>query len=292
MTDIAVVYAAQNELGEGPLWLADEQQLFWLDMRQGIIWRYAVATGAVASFALGLFVSAIAPRQAGGFVVATQHGFATWQPGQPLSWLVDPESHLPANRFNDGAVDSHGRMWAATLTDGDDQTTVPHGSLYRLDPDGQAQGMDTGFYVSNGLGWSPDNRTMYFTDSWQRIIFAYDFDAASGQISHRRPFILVPEGKGLPDGLAIDAEGYLWSACWGGGRIIRYAPDGQVEREIALPVSYPTSCAFGGPDLTTLYITSAWTALTPEQRQAEPLAGAVLRLHAPCPGLPTLPYAG
>lgn len=285
MTDIAVVAAARTELGEGPLWLDPEQQLVWLDLKRGTILRLTPSSGELTSHDLGIAIGTIARRRGGGFVLATQRGFATWQWGEAPQWLGDPEAHLHTNRFNDGAVDSHGRLWAATLAEGPEATTAPGGSLYRLDAAGQVRRMDTGFFISNGLAWSPDDRTMYFTDSLPRIIFAYDFDAATGEIANRRPFISVPEAHGLPDGLAVDVEGCLWSACWGAGLLIRYDPQGRVERQVHLPVSYPTSCAFGGPDGRTLYVTSAWTALTPEQHRREPIAGAVLSLEAPARGL-------
>jgi sugar lactone lactonase YvrE len=184
-------------------------------------------------------------------------------------------------RFNDGKTDRQGRFWAGKMSD------RPGNSLFRLDVDLSVHRMESSIICSNGLGWSPDNRIFYYTDSIARLIYAYDFDAGSGDICNRRVFTQVPQdaGEGLPDGMAVDEEGCIWSARWGGWKVVRYTPDAQIEREIPMPVEFPTSCAFGGPDLKDLYITSAWVEVLPERRAGQPMAGDVFRLQTEVRGI-------
>ncbi|HEV2579310.1 MAG TPA: SMP-30/gluconolactonase/LRE family protein, partial [Ktedonobacteraceae bacterium] len=176
--------------------------------------------------------------------------------------------------------------------DPEDDSRQPEGSLYRLDPDHSLHVMETNIRISNGIGWSPDRRLMYFTDSPLRMIYVYDFDAASGALENRRPFVHTPTEKGVPDGLTVDSEGFIWSACWGGWKITRYDPAGKVERVLQLPVQYPTSCAFGGASLDELFITSAWTALSEEKRRQQPLAGDLFRADVGVKGLEEPKFAG
>ena len=168
----------------------------------------------------------------------------------------------------------------------------PVNSLFRLDPDRSIHRMESGICISNGLGWSPDLSTFYYTDSLTRMIYAYDYEAQTGAIRNRRVFDHVPQDGGLPDGLAVDTQGYIWSARWGGWKVVRYAPDGRVDREVAIPVEFPTSCAFGGENLNELYITSAWIEVLPTARSAQPLAGDLFRLKVDVPGLPEPFFAG
>jgi sugar lactone lactonase YvrE len=235
-------------------------------------------------------VGAVVPRRRGGLVAAMQNGFKAVDPETgAVSLIANPEADKPGNRFNDGKCDRRGRFWAATMAI---DTQPGEGSLYRLDTDGRVSRMDTGFHVSNGLGWSPDNRRFYFTDSGPKRIYVYDFDLEGGAVENRRTFVQVPDGVGVPDGLAVDAEGFVWSAHWDGWCVTRYDPDGKVDRVINLPVPRPTSCAFGGPDLTTLYITSARIRLSAGQLAEAPLSGSVFALQSGIRGLPEMPYAG
>jgi sugar lactone lactonase YvrE len=275
MNELEHVLAVQNELGEGPVWNHEEQSLYWVDINRGHFHRLHPATGAHDVFDVGLPVGTLAFRASGGLVLATRDGFAFWDPEtQALRFIADPEPGKPDARFNDGAVDRQGRFWAGTIS------KEPTSSLYRLDPDGSVHRMESGVTVSNGIGWSPDDRTMYFTDSPLRVIYAYDFDPATGAIENRRPFIHTPERAGVPDGLTVDSEGFIWSARWGGWKVTRYDPAGKAEREIQLSVQYPTSCTFGGPQLDELYITSAWAALSEAERADQPWAGDLFRLQA------------
>jgi L-arabinonolactonase len=203
--------------------------------------------------------------------------------------ICDPESHLPLNRFNDGKVDRAGRLWAGTMDDG---CSGPVGSLYRLDTTGQVAQMATGFICSNGLGWSPDNRILYFTDSMIRTIWAYEFDLTTGSLGGRSVFAQLEASDGVPDGLTVDSEGFVWSAIWDGWRVIRYAPNGRVDREIRMPVQRPSSCMFGGADMKTLFITSACVELGWNALSRGPLAGALFALECEIPGLAETPFMG
>jgi sugar lactone lactonase YvrE len=168
------------------------------------------------------------------------------------------------------------------------------GRLFRLDPGGSVHRMETGLTISNGLGWSPDQRFFYLTDTLRRRIYRYEYDPASGEIANRQDWVRVPEapGEGLPDGLAVDREGFIWSARWDGWKLVRYDPDGRLEREVRVPVARPTSCAFGGPGLGDLYVTSAWSGLDETTRRSQPWAGDILRLQAGFSGREPFTFAG
>ena len=162
---------------------------------------------------------------------------------------------------------------------------MPTSSLYRLDSDGSLHTMEGGLTIANGMGWSPDGKTMYLTDTRRHLIYAYDFDGATGSISNRRNFVQVPVDDGFPDGLTVDSKGFVWSARWAGSCIVRYDPDGKLERKVELPASHVTCCAFGGPDLTDLYITTAWNEMSDEEHAREPLAGDLFRLRTGIKGV-------
>ena len=279
MEDIERVLPAANKLGEGPLWSVGEQALYWVDIEGDCFHRFYPDTGKLDSFQVGQPIGCLAFRASGGLVLALRDGLAFWDiKTQNLEITANPESGRENARFNDGRVDSQGRLWAGTL--GEDSNSC----LYRFDPDGTVHTMETGITISNGIGWSPDDKTMYYTDSALRVIYAYDFDLSDGEITNQRKFVQVPVTEGFPDGLTVDKEGFVWSAHWDGWRITRYDPDGQVERDIPLPVQRPTSCTFGGPDLTQLFITSAWTGLSEIDRREQPWAGDLLRIQTDLQG--------
>ena len=169
---------------------------------------------------------------------------------------------------------------------------VAEGVRYCLDPDGSVHSMMSGVSVPNGIGWSPNNTIMYFTDSALRTIYAYDFDAEQGKITHGRVFVSTPDTPYLPDGLTVDSEGYLWNCCWDGGKILRYNPAGALERVIEVPVLRPTSCVFGGHDLDELYVTSARNGLTDEQLNMYPYSGDLFRLKTKFRGVEKFQFAG
>jgi len=198
-----------------------------------------------------------------------------------LTFLADPEADRPACRFNDGSVDPAGRFWTGSLEDGE---TRPLGRLYRLEGDGAYTVADEGFFCSNGIDWSPDDRWMYFVDSRADVIYRYAFDVHSGALGDRRIFADTSVLTGLPDGLRVDAAGDVWCAFWDGAHVTRFASDGTVAEQVPVPVLRPTSVAFGGPDLRTMYITSASIDLTDEQLTQWPLSGGVLRYDVEVPG--------
>jgi sugar lactone lactonase YvrE len=291
MSDVEHVLTIHNSLGEGPVWNADEQLLYWVDINNSCYFRLNPLTGTHERIDVGVKIGVLALRASGGLVMAVRDGFAFWNPQeQALSYIAKPWEDLPHVRFNDGAVDCGGRFWAGTMNE--DETGEILGRLWRLDPDGSVHEMETLIGTSNGIGWSPDNRTMYFTDSRLHIIYAYDFDAATGAIVNRRTFVYTPDEPGVPDGLTVDSEGFVWSACWDGAKIVRYDPDGKVERVIATPALRTTACTFGGPNLDELYITSALTGLTEEQKVQYPLSGDLFRLKTDVKGLPKYKFGG
>lgn len=285
MTEVACALAANALLGEGPLWDAVERVLYWVDIKRREIHRFDPASGRDERWTVAEEVGALAVRVRGGLVVALRSGFHFFDPGSGRTTpIVLPEPGQPGNRFNDGKPDRQGRFWVGSMDDGE---TKPSGSLYRLDPDLSCHRVIDGIVVSNALCWSPDGRTMYHADSYQRIVWAWDFDPEQGTVADRRTFFEVRrgEGEGAPDGATVDAEGFVWIAHWGGWRLSRVDPAGRVERVVPLPVRQPTCPAFGGPDLDRLYVTSASINLSEEQRARQPLAGAILVLDPGVRGL-------
>ena len=280
----------RNNLGEVPVWDAAEQALYWVDIEGCLLQRYEPATGQTIEWRLPERVCALALREAGGLILALASGFAFFDPATgDLVRLAAPEAHLPTNRFNDGKCDRRGRFWAGTM---DDRLTSRTAALYRFDADLSCRKMESGIGISNSLAWSPDDRVFYFADTLRRTIFAYDFDLDSGIIANARVFTDCADQPGTPDGSTVDSEGYLWNAQWDGWRLVRYAPDGRVDRVVPLPVQKPTSCMFGGPDLRTLYVTSAVWDLGGEPLDAQPLAGSLLALDVGVAGLPESRFAG
>lgn len=287
MSTLKHLLSSQNKLGEGALWSVEEQAFYWIDIENDTYSRLDPATNQYETFNVGKSIGVMALRASGGIVMAVQDGFAFWDPKRhQLQSIVNPEEKRPHLRFNDGAVDCKGRFWAGSMG-GENE-----GILYRLDPDGSVHAMIHEVSVPNGIGWSPDNTIMYFTDSTRYTISAFDFDAESGSISNRRIFVqTAPEG-GQPDGLTVDTEGYIWSAYWDGAKVVRYDPSGNIERTIPVPALRVTSCVFGGPDLTDLYITSANTGMTAEEMQQYPLSGDLFRLKTDIKGQIKYKYAG
>ena len=290
MAQLECVHKGEHVLGESPIWSAAEQALYWVDIQAPAIHRLDPASGRVTTWTLDEPVGSIALRAQGGLLAAMKSGFHFFDPGTAtLAPIADPEPHLPENRFNDGRCDRAGRFWAGTMSEA---SRDPVGSLYCLEPNLTVRLVRRGISVPNSLAWSPDSRVMYFADSHRRRIWAYDFDIDAGAIANERVFVNLDDHPGVPDGSTVDAEGCLWNAEHGGGRICRYAPDGRLERTIGLPVTQPTCCIFGGPDLKTLYITTARENLSPDQLAAQPLAGAVFAIEAGVSGLPEPAFAG
>jgi len=265
-------------IGEGPRWNAAEQRLYWVDFIENQnIHSWHPATRELLTFKTEAPVTALGFRRSGGLIVATRGQVATFNLATKKLSSFTSVDDRPSMRLNDGSVDANGRFWIGSMNS--EKQEEPHGSLYRFDSDGSVHTMDSGFTVSNGLGWSPDQRTFYFIDTFRRVIHAYDYAATTGSIGNRRVFAQTVESDGFPDGLAVDSEGHVLVAFWGGWKIIRYDPDGKQEREIRFPVANPTACAFGGRDRDELYVTTARLGLTQEQLAEQPMAGDLFRVR-------------
>jgi sugar lactone lactonase YvrE len=262
-------------VGESPLWHVESARLYWVDIQSKKVHRFDPLSGKNESFTLPDIVTCLAFRRQGGLILTLRKNFAFFDPDSgALEILGAVESDLPQNRFNDGRCDPQGRFWAGTM--GDKDWKAPVGNLYRLDKDGKIKCAKTHVCCSNGTAWSPDGKTMYHTETFRYTIFAYDFEPLTGEISRRRAFAeMDPKGKAFPDGLTVDAEGGVWSNHVGAGRIVRYLPDGKIDRIIEMPVPRATGCAFGGPNLDTLYITSARETMTPAELELYPLSGSL-----------------
>jgi sugar lactone lactonase YvrE len=278
-----------DHLGEGPHWDERTGELLWVDITQGRIHAWSPPDGRVRTQALGGEVSAVIPRAAApGHVVAAGHCLLLHD-GEADRTVAVVEEDLPDNRFNDCKCDPQGRLWAGTMSK---IRTAGTAALYRLVAGRELEPVIDGTTISNGLAWSPSGDTMYFIDSTTQRVDAFDFHAATGDISDRRTLIEIDEADGLPDGMTVDAEGGIWICLFGGAALRRYTHDGRLDASVPLPTTNPTSPCFGGPDLRTLYITTARHRLTPAQLSSEPLAGAVLALEPEVRGLPGNRLAG
>lgn len=256
---IECVVAASNELGEGPIWDPEEGLLYWVDgtgrrVGKPSIWRLDPRTGKTRHWSLDHDVGAMALRAGGGAVLALDDGFYLFDfdSGQ-LELITHIEAEQPRTRLNDGKCDRRGRFFAGGM---DDQEELAICGLWRLDPDLSVTRVDDGIICSNGPCWSPDDRTFYFADTFRQTMWAYDYDLATGTVSNRRDFASTVDDPGFFDGSTVDAEGCVWNALVIGGDLIRYAPDGSVERRIGMPVKNITSVIFGGPNLDEIYVTS------------------------------------
>ena len=267
-------------LGEGPCWDPAEGALYWTDIPAHRVHRLA-ADGTHTSWDAGQPVGAIVLRAGGGLVLAAKDGFWTLDPATgELALLAHAEPDVPENRMNDGACDKAGRFFAGTMAEDESPGA---GTLYRLGTDHQVTRVLGGVSISNGIGWSLDESRMYYVDSPTLGIDVFDYDAGSGTIGNRRVFAAVGGGA-IPDGLAVDADGCVWVALWGGAAVSRYGPDGRLRQTLEIPADNVTCCAFGGPDLGTLYIT---TAAGPGR-----CAGALFACRPGPAGLPANPFRG
>jgi sugar lactone lactonase YvrE len=275
---IEIALDAHDELGEGATWDAPRQRLVSVDIMRGLVRVFHPSTGESRTFDVGQPVGAAVPCRTSGLMLAVRDGFAHLDEASGASTFVaHVELDRSDQRMNDGASDAAGRFWAGTMAL-DERPGC--GGLYRLDPDGTVHTMVTSIGISNGIDWSPDGRVMYYIDSLTQRIEQFDFDPGPGTIANRRTLVEIDTNDGCPDGLTVDADGALWVALWGGSAVRRYRPDGTLDRELRVPVTHPTTCAFGGADLQDLYITSAVIALSDEQRRHQPAGGAILR-HRP-----------
>jgi sugar lactone lactonase YvrE len=287
--EVRCVTDVVDEIGEGPMWSAREQSLCWVDAGPDArrLMRWQARTGTTDIWQLALRAPNVNERAAGGLLVGLQRGLATaehW--GAPLVDLPLLGVDFEVERINDSGVDAAGRLWLGTF---DRRLKAPLGALYRIDGALSAARVDQGFMMSNGIAFSPDARTMYFNDSRPGRIHAYDYDVASGEASRHRILMDFAGRQGRPDGCAMDAEGFLWVAEIDAGQLLRLAPDGRIARTVPLPVSRPTSLAFGGDDLRTIFVTSMTFGLDATQRERQPWAGRLLAFDAGVAGLPRPP---
>jgi len=279
------------EHGEGVVWDHGRGELLWVDVSAGRLHRGRPARAAIeylGCFELGCPLGAIAPAQDGGWIAAAGPGFARLGPDGAMTWVARPAAGQPELRMNDGACDPAGRFWAGTMAYAE---TPGAGTLYRLDPDGTTTAMLTGTTISNGLGWSMDGSTLWFADSGDATVDAFDFDLQTGGISGRRTVVEFDPRDGVPDGLVVDAHDHVWVAVWNGGEVRRYSPDGDLVARVRLPVSRPTSCCFGGPELDTLFISTARKGLRDEVLRDEPDAGRMFSAQTGTRGVAQPPYA-
>ena len=285
---VECVWPAGALLGEGPVWSAEEGALHWIDIKRPRVLRYRPSDGRREEFPMPAEIGCIGLAGGGRLVAALRTGFAFLDLERgTVEPIADPEAELEGNRFNDGKVDPAGRFWAGTM---DDAERAPAGALYRLDASLEVTRADEGYVVTNGPAFSPDGRVLYENDSTEQRMYAFDCDPATGALSNRRTFATFE--RGYPDGATVDAEGRVWCALWDGWRVARLTPDGREERAIELPVARVTSCAFGGDELDTLFITTASIGLDGEQAAAQPLAGGLFAVRPGVRGLPTPVFGG
>lgn len=276
------VGAQTDILGESPIWDERARALYWVDIRRPAIRRLDFADGDVRTWPMPELVGSIALAEDGRLVVALGAQVVLFDPATSESHPVAALPHrVPGHRFNDGRCDRSGRFWVGTMHN---VTRGPEGVLYRLGPQGFEPVLDR-LCIPNSLCWSPDGRTMYFADSLRYAVDAYEVDASTGLPGARRTMART-EPPGFPDGSTVDAQGYVWNAEFNTARLVRYAPDGRIDRIVPLPVPRPTCCAFGGPKLDVLFVTTASQNMTTEELRDQPLAGALLRLDVGVQGLP------
>jgi sugar lactone lactonase YvrE len=287
---VRCVVDCKDQLGESPVWSAAESAIYWTDVAKPTLHRFDTRSGAHERWELAKPLGSFVLRAKGGFLLAFRAGLAFLErPGGTPEWLKPAGLSLGDDRFNDGKCDRQGRFWVGTM---DRNLKQPIGKLYRLDADLSLHSIDDDIIISNGPSWSPDGRTFYFNDSPRRVTYRYDFDAASGIARNRRTFVSFESMHGRPDGATVDSEGGLWVAEVHGRRIVRFTPEGKLDRWIDVPCERPTSVCFGGPKLETLYITTSTLGLSQEAIAKQPLAGALLAVEPGVRGLPEVPFAG
>jgi D-xylonolactonase len=291
LNELEVVANDQNLCGEAPIWDNGRGRLVWTDVERELVYQYIPKTGAKAVISRGRMVAGIALHKTpGGFIFAGSGGMVRWKgPGNADTIVTTHDGEKL--HFNDIIADAKGRIYAGTVYWGA-RTMHKPGKLYLIDTRRQVTVVDEGNTMSNGLGFSPDNRTLYHVDSAARRIYAFDVDTKTGKLSRKRVLVNVPKTEGLPEGLTVDADGYIWCAQWYGSQVVRYRPDGTVERRLAIPARQVTSVAFGGDELKDLYITTAGKAwespLMPPgyDAKAGPVGGSLYRIHVNAQGRP------
>lgn len=292
--DGVCVWPAAASLGEGAVWSPQTQALYWVDILARQLHRHVPGHAGGDTWCFDEEISAVAERaHQPGLALTLRRGLALWDPARAdvaPRYLSQPEPDLPGNRFNDGKCDAQGRFWAGTM---DFDCQQPTGSLYCIDATGHAERQDSGFPVTNGPTWTLDAGTLLFNDTVHGRVLAYDCDAVAGRLTHRRIWLQFDPADGVPDGMCTDAAGRIWICHWGGACVSCHDPVSARELgRIALPASQVTSCAFGGADLRTLYVTTARVGLTPQALRREPLAGHLFAFPVDAPGQLAHRFAG
>lgn len=274
----------RDTLGEGTLWSAGENAVYWVDILAPALNRLSLDDGAIQRWVMPEPLGWVAERAGGGFIGGFQSGFkqVSLDPLR-ITPIGDPEPDLPGSRMNDGKADAGGAIWCGTMDMAEEQDV---GALYRLDPDGSWAVMDTGYRVPNGPAFSPCGQWLYHSDTARQQMYRFA-RTVDGGLTDRQPFIRFTEDDGYPDGMTVDAEGHLWVAHWGGGRISRFTPEGQLDRSIALPARQITNICFAGPDLDRMFVSSAAIGMPDSEYD-----GAFFEVFPGVRGLPTHPYAG
>jgi sugar lactone lactonase YvrE len=283
---------SQNRLGETPVWCPKEQALYWVDWGGLPTCWYKPATSEFTTYPVEMPVTALARREDFGWIAVAQNGLYVWDPRANIYTSLVGLA-LPGNPdicYNDAAVDRQGRLLIGTYSNKD--VFAPEGSLFRLNPGEPIVEIDPGYATANGIGFSLDGTIVYVSDQRQRQVIALDYDPVSGNAYNRRVFATVPVDQGMPDGLTVDAEGFIWIGHWDGWRLTRYDPDGKIERQIQFPVQHVISCAFGGQNLDELYVTTSCWGFQKADHQAQPHAGDLFRLDVGVRGLVEPAFAG
>lgn len=284
--------STQIKLGETPIWSPGENALFWVNWGSGPIYRLDLMTNKLDSFEVDVPVTSIARRHSGGWIVVSQTGIYGWDPdsnvNEKIFGIAMPDK--PEIVFNDCAVDRQGRLLIGSA-DMDD-AFAPTSSVYQLDENHELHQLDTGYATTNGIGVSPDGKTIYITDMRNNRIISLDYDSDRKMVGKRQCFASVPEEEGLPDGLIVDSEGFVWSGHWAGWKLTRYDPDGKIDCKIDFPVEHVISFSFAGKDLSDLYVTTAWWGFSDEKREKQPLAGDLFCINTHIKGINEPAYRG
>ena len=284
MSAVECVVDCQNTLGEGPAWSVDEQKLYWVDIQKSQLWCYDPATKDTNTWKETERITSFSFREKGGLLVAFESGLAFYDPYTgKVEKIQDIEANIAATRLNDGRCDRQGRFIIGGMDESGKGEAISN--VYRVDGDLSVHKIIPNVACANSTCFSPDGQVMYFADTPTGEIWAYDYDTNTGTLTNRRVFVNFSDQPGIPDGSIVDAQGFLWNAQWNGHRVIRYRPDGSVERILNMPVMNPTCVAFGGKDLDVLYVTTARYLMTAEQIEDEPLSGGLFAIKTDVNGL-------
>lgn len=287
MYNLETIENSKSILGEGPTYKDDENSLYWTDIKDKKIYKYHLTSKKVEAFQFSKEIGSFAFTNENNLIATTNDGFEYLDlKTKKITSILDPEKHLTNNRFNDGKCDSYGRYFAGTMDNNEKEVT---GSLYCFEGN-VLEKKETNLFISNGLGWNDDSSKFYLTDSPKRIIYVYDYNLQTGEISNKQVFANIKEEDGYPDGLCLDSQNHIWSAHWAGSKITRYKPDGSIDEIINMPVPNVTSCCFGGINNKSLFITTAQKGLSKEDLKKAPLSGCTFILQTDIEGLPSNLY--